>query len=321
VTRAAFVVPHRAEHSSRTELLQRTLRAIEQQSDENWICVISDDASPIYESNEELMGLIPSAREKVYVTRSTLKSGPGACRNRAIRVARALGADIILHQDDDDLPHPHRVEFTRQVFRVAQGNPFMYSPFVQIDDNDRELEASKLRLDMLEVTEQLERGALVGEDVFVDMVCRTGFIAALSSVALTTASALRHPFPSFGRASDDSHTWMRLAASGANFVYEPRLRFGYRVPSNTPVIEGGRVRPPDFLEEKVYNDIDGFECGVHILLDRGIPGLDIPGITARFLGRLAETIERQHFRELARRVRSESVRRDVISRLTGDKCQ
>jgi hypothetical protein len=312
---AAFVIPHYCEGAARLHLLHRTINSLLVQSDPNWIAIIANDCSPFYRGNDHLMKIRGLAPERIFIIDSMFSCGPGANRNRGARLAGALGAELVLYQDDDDLAHPRRVEVTRSVFRRHSETDFLYSGFIPIDGDDHEIPRSKVRLDMYEVLDALENNPPQGVNVFPQMVGESGFIATLSTVAVRTETAVSFPFPS-GRASDDSHTWMRMAATGLRFVYVAEIPTRYRIVQQGLSDLGVNGRDRWFLVEKIQNDLDGFEQGTLILLRRGVLAEeDVPVLTRRFLSRLADCIGRQGETELAARIRAPATIADVVARL------
>jgi len=312
---AAFIITHYCVDEIRASFLARTIESIQAQTDPSWVTVIANDCSP-WPDTRQCLEAWRARDSRIHLVENLVHAGPGAGRNKAVRMAAALGASIVLHQDDDDLAHPRRVSVTRSVFRDRPSIGLAYSGFTPIDDEDQEIPRVDVRLDMLEVLEELDRGALEGTDVFTRMTAETGFIATLSTVAVPIATALVFPFTS-GRASDDSHAWMRIAATGAEFVFIPEIPARYRIVGTGPSDLGVNGRDQAFLHEKVHNDIDGFEQGIAILIRRGVlTNSDLPSLSARFLHRLAACIERQGEYRLAGRLRSPSTIDALAARLS-----
>ena len=311
----AFVIPHYCADALRLNLLHRTIRSLLEQTDPNWIAIIADDCSPYHRGQEHLAQIRALAPDQIFVIESLFPSGSGANRNRAARYAWALGAPLVLYQDDDDLAHPRRVEVTKALFRDRPETGFVYSGFVPVDIDDREIQRPYVRLDMAEVLDELERNPPAGPHVFPQMVAETGFIATLSTVAVRSESAVAFPFPS-GCGSDDSHTWMRMAASGLHFAYAAEIPTRYRIIQNGSSDLGVNGRDRWFLIEKCQNDLDGFEQGVIILLRRGLLAeADILNLTTRFFNRLADCIARQGEKVIAASLREPTNIHGVVQRL------
>ncbi len=102
--RYSFVVPTHA----RPTLLDQALSSIQQQTIDDWECIVVDNASPVPPS-------IPDDDRFRLIRRST-NDGAGAARNVGIDSARG---DYLLFLDDDDLVTPDRLEICEEGLRTA----------------------------------------------------------------------------------------------------------------------------------------------------------------------------------------------------------
>ncbi|MCR9086817.1 MAG: glycosyltransferase family 2 protein [Rhodobacteraceae bacterium] len=310
-----FVITHYAESATHLELLERTMRSLFAQSDPDWSAVVIDDASPLETSFALLESWRDRARDRIFLERTLVSGGAGAARNIAIRRAAALGADAVLLNDNDDLSHPERLARTKAAFLRNRGLDFLYTGLRPIDAEDRDIPDAETRLDILEIMEALRADPPEGASVFAPMAAETGCLIIPSTAALKTSLALEHRFPG-GFASEDNHTWMRMAAAGANFAYLRDTPIGYRIWRQETSDLGVNGRNRKFLWEKARNDIDGFECGVLLALERGtLAHRDVAPLAQRFLDRVATCVGRQGEADLAAQLRSDAFLKAQLARL------
>lgn len=318
VLKSAFVITHYAESNTHLELFERTMRSLFAQSDPDWIAVIIDDASPLEASDRLLESWRDRAPGRIFLERSLVSGGAGAARNIAIRRAATLGADVVLLNDNDDLSHPERLVRTKAAFLRNRDIDFVYTGLCPIDADGAGIPNCDTRLDILEIMEELAANPPEGADIFAPMAADTGCLIIPSTAAIRTSLALKHRFPG-GFASEDNHTWMRMAADGAHFAYLPETPIGYRIWRREISDLGVNGRNKRFLWEKARNDIDGFECGVLIAHDRGALAVeDLPSLTRRFLDRVASCVGRQGEADLAARLRSDGFVSSLLARLPRD---
>lgn len=313
--KSAFIITHYVENAAQLELFERTLASLYAQSDTGWIAVIVDDGSPFEPSRALLRDLSARDPDRIHIVDNIASGGAGAARNLGIRRAASLGAEIILHSDNDDLSHPERLARTKALFAGRPEVEFVYTDLQPIDAADAEIPVHLTRLDTVEIMEALRADPPQGSDVFAAMAAETGCLIIPSTAAMRTPVAQAYRFPG-GFASEDNHTWLRMAAAGVFFAHLPDTPLGYRIwrPEISDLGENGRNRR--FLWEKARNDIDGFECGVHIARTRGVlQERALLDLTWRFLDRVAACVGRQGETGLAARLRSGDMRETVLDRL------
>ena len=315
VLKFTFVITHFAESKTHLELFERTMRSLFAQSDPDWSAVVIDDASPLESSYALLESWRDRAPDWIFLERSLVSGGAGAARNVAIRRAASLCADVVLLNDNDDLSHPERLARTRAAFLRNRELDFLYTGLRPIDAGDMDIPDAQTRLDILEIMEELRGDPPEGADIFAAMAAETGCLIIPSTAAVKTSLALKLRFPG-GFASEDNHTWMRMAAAGANFAYLRDTPIGYRIWRQEVSDLGVNGRSQAFLWEKARNDIDGFECGVLIALQQGrlAPG-EVAPLTRRFLDRVASCVGRQGEAGLAARLRSDAFLEAELARL------
>jgi hypothetical protein len=306
----AFVIPHYARDARRLTYLRRAVESILTQSSSDYRLVIVDDASPFPDIDAALAD-IRRLDSRIEVLRHACNIGPGGARNTGVRRAAALKAPFVMFHDDDDVANQHRVKLTKALFTRHAEIDFIYSDFIAVDENGCPIPPAETRLDMLEVLEQLGRGPVVGPDAWISIATDTGFLATTSTVAVRTDLAVAVPFPPF-RVSEDSHTWLRMSASGAHFAYAPEIPAQYRITRGADPSCKGRDRV--FLAEKAHNDIEGFVEAAALASSRGVAlPLATDDLIRRFLHRLAACLERQGY--TAEYLRSSRLAASIESRL------
>ncbi|MBN9499308.1 MAG: glycosyltransferase family 2 protein [Alphaproteobacteria bacterium] len=302
-----FIIPHFRDTEARSGYLAACLRSLQAQTDPDWHAVVVDDGSP----GAALQSAEGLEDPRVAYIRLPANCGPGVARNVGVRYAINRGARILSFQDDDDLAHPERVSRTRVALASCTGAEFVYSSFVPIDRQGREIARASVRGDMREILDALDAGPPVGPRAWVDIATRTGFIATTSTVSVRSSVALRCPFPPL-RVSEDSHTWLRMSASGATVCFAPAIPTSYRIANAGE--ECSSQRSNAFLYSKSAGDSLGFAAAVRFALRRGeISRDDAASLTRMFCARLASTIERQGLTDLADQIRSYEFARRVSS--------
>lgn len=303
-----FVMPHYCTNDRRASFLERTVVSLFQQTDSQWELIIVNDGcnNPVCE--KLIKDLSQDYCEQISVVTLPNNYGPGVARNVGVRSAASADAPYVMFQDDDDLAHPRRVEVTNRILSERPDVGFIYSGFVAIDQHDSVLPQEDIRLDMLEVLEALEAEIVQGDKAWIRIATSTGFIATTSTVAVRTQIALAVPFPD-ERVSEDSHTWLRMSASGARFAFASEIPTCYRMDAAHCSELGCNGREQSFLRLKVRNDIDGFNKAVAIALQRReISSQEAAEIAASFYCRLAVYVERQGDQSLGQKLRQRSSR-------------
>lgn len=302
----AFIMPHYRPDGMCLAFFPRTAKSLFEQTDSHWRLVIINDGC----SNPGCEALFSNLREEhpehISVITLPQHSGTGYARNIGVKDAAAAGAPFVMFQDDDDLPHPRRVEVTRRIFDERPDVDFIYSSFIPIDHHDAVVPRELIRLDMLEVLEALEKEIVEGDDAWIRIATSTGFIATTSTVSVRTHLALAVPFPE-AVFSEDSHAWMRMSAWGARFAFASEIPTRYRMEGGYCSDLGYNGRDSHTLILKARYDIDGFNRAVALALERGaISRKKVVGLAASFYRRLAVTVERQGYAALGQRLRRHS---------------
>jgi glycosyltransferase involved in cell wall biosynthesis len=305
-------MPHYRPDGMCLTFMPRTIESLFEQTDSHWRLVVTNDGC----TNPSCLALFSALRqehaERVSVITLPEHFGTGYARNVAVRDAAAAGAPFVMFQDDDDLPHPRRVEVTRRLFDERPDVGFIYSGFIPIDHHDKVVPRELVRLDMLEVLEAVESDVVEGDGAWIKTATSTGFIATTSTVSVRTSVALAVPFPE-SVFSEDSHAWMRMSAWGARFAFAQEIPTRYRMEGGYCSDLGYNARDSHTLRLKAKYDIDGFNQAVALALERGeISPAEVAGLAAAFYLRLAVTMERQGYASLAQVLRrhSESIKDD-----------
>lgn len=302
-----FVIPHFQDTEARSGYLLTCLRSLQDQTDPDWRAVVVDDGSPDAATQSAMVLDDP----RIAYIRLPVNCGPGVARNVGVRYAITRGATILSFQDDDDLAHKDRVLLTRALLASSTDTGFVYSSFVPIDRHGREIARASVRTDMRDVLDALDAEPPAGSRAWIDIATRTGFVATTSTVSVRSSLALQYPFPPL-RVSEDSHTWLRMSASGVTVCFAPAILTYYRIASACE--EHSNRRSDAFLRSKSIGDSLGFAAAVRIALRRGeISRDDATSLTRMFCVQLAGTIERQGMTGLADRIRGDEFARYVSS--------
>lgn len=92
---------------NRAHLIENSLNSIQDQSFENWECIVIDDGSSDNTSTIVNSFITVDKRFKYVYRTSNHKKGLPGCRNQGLDIA---SGDFIIFFDDDDLVHPQNLE-------------------------------------------------------------------------------------------------------------------------------------------------------------------------------------------------------------------
>ncbi|MFD3696958.1 glycosyltransferase family 2 protein [Streptomyces sp. NPDC058646] len=296
----AFVMPHFGDGSGTADHdhLRQAVASLREQTDPFWQLVVVDDGSPHRRDRERVRALHVADPERVVVLQQDVNRGQGFCRNVGVRWAAARGAPFVLFLDADDLAHPRRLERTRRIFAEHPEVDFVYSTFRVIDENGLPVPRERLTPSVREVLDSHER-PVEGPNAWIRIGAETGYTSLTSTVAVRTALAVAHPFPEV-RGSEDAHAWLRMAAGGTSFKYEPAIPARYRIPQGAAGSSDRARIGPDYYRRKTEVDTDGFRQALAIALRRGaIEPADAGPLLSGFRRRLALTMEREGRADLA----------------------
>ncbi|MEW8030298.1 MAG: glycosyltransferase family A protein [Candidatus Thiodiazotropha sp.] len=299
---SVFIIPYYSENSKSKEFLQETLDGLYKQTDNNWQAVIVDDASKIDEQNY-LLKLEEKLSKKIKVFLLKNNCGQGVCRNIGIIWACKIGAPIVLFNDADDISHPQRLEVVKETFLSNDDIGLVYSTFNIIDELSQHVLSEQLSPSILEILTSHQSNQVEGKDAWIRIGTETGYTNKTSSTSVLTKYAYRCPFPA-ERASEDSHTWMRLSANGASFKYISNIPTLYRIPTYT-MGQASRTRlgPKVFNEIKARVDSDGFLKAIEIAVSKGsIKQENIPALISKFYNRLAITMMKEEENALVKKL-------------------
>jgi hypothetical protein len=272
------------------------------QTDADWELVIVDDGSDDAAAHTYLRALAERCPQRVHVIFEPINRGAGAARNVGVRWAVARRSPFVVFLDADDLSRPGRLGAVRTAFADPSAPGVVYSTFDVVDPDGRPVPLSAMTGSVAEVIEAHRRGPPQGPDVWIPIGTDTGYVNHTSSTAVRTDVAHAVPFPD-ERVSEDAHTWLRYAASGARFVYLDAPWSAYRITtdqagSSSRTREGGKA---GFYAAKARVDADGFRCAIELAAARGaITPAAVPELWVGFHLRLAATLAREGLHELAR---------------------
>lgn len=268
---AAFVMPHKLNGSEVSERwLREAIKSIEDQTDPNWILIIIDDCSESEIALKELENiehrfsrLYINSSEKLHIIRSKEKLGAGNARNLGIKYAAEIGSPFILYLDTDDIAHERRLELTRKVFDADPAVNVVYTSFDVIDENGNIYLYDNIPMTIREIIDGHKKDIVQGENAWINIAVKKNYTTLTSCTAVRTKLALEEPFPATS-VSEDVHTWYRYGAHPGKYVFLDEIKNSYRVCSGAD--SRSRSENPDFYNQKVKIDSDGFEEAVKIYL-------------------------------------------------------
>jgi hypothetical protein len=296
---AVFVVPVYLTGPADLRHLRTALAGLAAQTDERWLAVLVDDASP-WPGAADALAEARAGDPRVHVLLGGTNRGPGPCRNTGVEWAARRGAPFVLFHDADDVSHPMRLEVTRQVLATRPDVDFVYSTFLPVDDEGRAVDPARLTPSVREVLDAHVEQPVHGDDAWVVIGTETGYVSQTSTVGVRTALALAQPFPPV-RGSEDTHTWYRMSAAGGRFAFVPSIAGLYRVPT-----DGGgssdreRLGASAYYRTLVDMNCDGFDAAFTLARDRGrVREEDRPVLRGRLLRRIAVTVRGEGHDDLA----------------------
>jgi len=306
----AFVMPCHLATDDDVTHLRTALAGIVAQTDPSWTLVVVDDRSPLPAAAEVLASLA-GTDPRVHVLHQERNSGPGPCRNVGVRWAARHGAPFVLFHDADDVSHPMRLEVTRQVLDGRPDVDLVYSTFLPVDAAGRAVAPELLTPSVAEVLESHLDAPAQGEDAWIAIGTRCGYVSQTSTVAVRTALAVAQPFPDV-RGSEDSHTWYRMAAAGGAFAYVPAIAGLYRVPTaGEGSSDRARLGASGYYRTLVEMNRDGFDTAFELALARGrVHERDRRPLRAALLRRIAVTVGREGHGDLALTLEAEAIELD-----------
>lgn len=286
---AAFIMPAKL-NGGEWELchLMRTVAAIQQQTDTNWLLIIVDDFSDNEKVSAALDEIEARLKEKVHIIRLRKNVGTGAARNIAVSYANGIGAPFVLYNDSDDMPHPRWLETVRRKFAEDEKANVVYSSFDVIDENDAPVPWENICMPVREILMGHRKDVSEGENAWVSIAAKKNYTNLTSCTAVRTWLAAEEPFPA-QTISEDTHAWFRYGAHPGKFVYVGDIKNRYRICSGRE--SRSRSQNADFYKIKTSVDQDGFEKAVMLALHFGtVAREEVPQIRLAFYVRLALSI-------------------------------
>jgi glycosyltransferase involved in cell wall biosynthesis len=297
---SAFIIPYyvneyeQQQGSKKKLLIAETIEGLFLQTDEDWNAIIIVDMPPNEKTYDYLVQLKHKYYPKIDVIFLERNVGPGVSRNLGVLKALERGHTVILFNDSDDISHPRRLEVVKKIFLEKPQVDVVYSTFTVIDEYNRLAPLDKISTPILEILESHMQDPLEGNNIWIKMGTETGITNITSSTAVRIELAYQCPFPN-EKASEDFHSWMRMAALGANFKYTSLIPTKYRIPSFMKYqASRTRIGPNNFNQIKSRVDSDGFSKAIEIAIARNvIKPEDIPKIKSKFYKRLAQSMKRE----------------------------
>jgi glycosyltransferase involved in cell wall biosynthesis len=287
-----FIIPYFDDGKAwRRDVLRRTIRSIERQTDDHWRAYLVDDCSPEASTGEFLRDLAGELPDRLIVLSTADNAGAGMARNAGIQAAHRDGCALLSYLDADDQSHPDRVRVIRAMFAADPELDFVYNDIEFVDEQDQVWESSEL-LPALHLLDQEQRlPKLRGRERWVEQAVERDNIAIPSAMNLRTSLAVRFPFPAV-RFCEDVATLFRYLGSGAAIDHAPGIPMRYRVPR-----QGGsasRALSGDlefFNRQRCVNERAGLEDAIAMAKRRGATD-DRHGreVLCRYLLRIARTV-------------------------------
>jgi glycosyltransferase involved in cell wall biosynthesis len=313
-----FVMPLWVEKQTPGEKhFEEAVNSIFNQTDHNWNLIIVDDCSPSPFIRTYLKGLKEKYAGKVEVILKQSNDGPGYCRNIGVEWAYNRGAPFILFNDADDISLPRRLERVRRAFLEKDDISVVYSTFEIIDEYSGRFPHKKVPASILEILQWHVADPPQGENTWIDIGTRTGYVNLTSATAVTADVAFRFPFPR-ERVSEDWHTWVRYSAGGGEFCFVPEILTYYRIPLNS---EGSSSRSREGGKRKFYrivvkNNTAGFKQAIELALkNRKIKSEEKDELLVRFYVTLARSMALEQMFDLMGKLLEEAGK--ISRELTG----
>jgi glycosyltransferase involved in cell wall biosynthesis len=294
--RPVFVIPHYSQTERSWQFLDRTLASVLDQTDPEWEAVVVDDCSPSGARSRLLDAARAVDPVRIHVVQQERNAGPGSARNAGIAWAHERGAPFVLFLDADDRAHPRRLQLTRDCFERRLEVGFVYSTFEVMDEHEQAVGIDEITPSIREILNGHASNPVEGPDQWLRVALEKGYTTCTSTVSVRTLLASAQPFPCT-YVSEDSHTWLRMLATGITiaFVNAPLAR--RRICSSAVRGSSTRQRFGDnFYWIKLQVDLDGFTRALEIARARGtIDEADAARIRRGFHLRQARTMagERQ----------------------------
>jgi len=288
-----FVMPHYREQNTIAEQqFYLSMNSLLDQTDMDWQLVIVDDASSTV-VQKQLKDLAEKHPSKVHVLYMPSNRGPGYCRNIGIQEASRLGGSFILFQDSDDQSHSQRVAKTRHIFTQNKHVDVIYSPFKVINEKGAYVDSKYLTASIRQILDVYQKPPS-GKDLWIQMGTETGYFNLTSATSVRIDLALRQPFVE-ERVSEDFHTWMRYAADGHFFHFEPSIFTKYHIASNCAAGSQSRMAiGKNFYHEKARVDSHGFEAAMQIALNKkSISPIESMCLRKKFKHKLQELLSEE----------------------------
>jgi glycosyltransferase involved in cell wall biosynthesis len=297
---AAFIIPYWTDDFEKSEvILGKTIEGIANQTDDNWMIILVDDASPSNHLLIYLSKLEENISSKIHVLFNTSNEGPGHSRNKGIEMAREKGISFILFNDADDISHKDRLKTVRNIFNSNNQIDVIYTTFSVIDEYGIIVGQENLSQSIQEILESHVDKQLVGNNVWIDMGTKTGYTNLTSATAVRTSLASQYPFPK-EKVSEDFYAWMLYSAGGNEYYYAGEIPTLYRIPQNSGSVTRSRIK--EFYSEKARVDERGFKEAIRTAHSRN-PALFnfivVKELLKNFYLKLADTLNRERQHELA----------------------
>lgn len=298
---AAFIIPF---YSSGNEMdyvwLNETLSSVADQSDDNWVAFIIDDASSDVNVPYRLHKFKEKYGERLQLVFLTENKGPGSARNAGIKKAYEMGCPFVMYLDSDDLAHKDRLSVTRKIFENNSETGVVYSSFDVIDEYGNITDEDEILPSILEIIRQHKSDPPQGKGVWLKIATETGYINLTSATSVRTEIAYNYPFPEV-RVSEDYYTWLVYSASGCEFTYSSLIPARYRISKNGDSRSREAVGSTHMFNKiKSKIDLQGFETALDLVIKNGEINHEMKNeLMIKFCLRKAESMKLDDENEIA----------------------
>jgi len=295
--KAAVIIPFWDDGQSfRMQYLNQTLSSILEQTDTNINIYIVDDCSG-YEKTRENLEQLSDKHPNLFVLYAPENKGPGVARNLGIARAYQDGCPFISFLDADDMFDKDRIRQIRQTFINDSKIDIIYTNFIAVDEENVPVSTDNLVESIKQIQNYMKSAPLEGYDVWKELAVTRDTLTIPSALSVRTELAYKVPFPKGVRFHEDSHTWLRYSAYGANVKYLDGVETRYRVPQKSSAGSESRERAggrESFNRLGTEVITDGLNQALNYAVDRNIiTENDKDYYRVRLLLNLASIIEKE----------------------------
>lgn len=195
-------------HNRNTQMLERAVDSVVNQTYENIELIVVDDSTPDFIDRDKNRAMVESKPNARYIRHDKCS---GACAARNTGLALASG-EFIGFLDDDDEWLPQKIESQVKLFENKTIG-LVYSSTLTVDDNSGK--------------EQINKPMCIKENCYEALLTQGNFVGSTSFPLLRTASLMNcGAFDVEMPAAQDYDVWIRIAQNwDFEFVEEPLVKY------------------------------------------------------------------------------------------------